>query len=117
MEYRKTIEIEGAELDQIEKYLTAEPTSRDECLDEDDTIIYTAVFDDGIEMDVKCCGVQYNEYDEEELEYGNTNTAWCEAVLFDNGSEVANEMGEDVFEGEWPIEYEGNTYIAEIVRA
>lgn len=117
MEYRATVEISRDLLDRIQRYLTVEPLTRDEALDEDDTIIVTARFDDEFEMDIKCCGVQWWDYDEEELESGETNTAWCEAVLFRNGSEVGQEMGEEEFDGEWEIEYNGDMYIAEVVVA
>lgn len=43
--------------EKINTYLTVEPADESECLDEDDTIIYTAVFGEGYEMDIKCCGV------------------------------------------------------------
>lgn len=115
MEYYQEIRVPQATLEQISTYLTVEPTSRNEHLDEDETIIYTANFGNGIEMDVKCCGVQWNDYTDEDIEYGETNTAWSEAVLFDNGSEVACEYGEDDFSGEWRMEYDGDVYIANIV--
>lgn len=114
MEYRETIEIDGNWLDKINTYLTIEPSCAEECLDEDDTIIYTAKFENGMEMDIKCCGVQYNP---DAVEDGDTNTAWSEAVLFRNGCEVANEYGEDSFEGEWAIEHDGDMFIADVVRA
>ena len=58
----------------IEKALTVEPGSESECFSEDETLIKTASFDNGMEMDIKLCGVQYHE--------GESNTAWTEAVLF-----------------------------------
>ena len=69
---------------------------------EDSTIVYTARFDDGMEMDIKVCGVQFRE--------GENNRPWTEAVLFRDGSEVAcTEPAEDYF-GLWEIEYEGVKY-------
>lgn len=60
-------------MDAIKGYLNAK--SEDEFQNEDDTITYTAVFPDGKQMDVKCCGSQ-------------DEVSWREAVLFDrNGSE------------------------------
>lgn len=89
---------------QINHYLKEEPKSREECLSEDATISVTANFGNGIEMDIKCCGVKF--YEEE------SNLAWTEAVLFDHGSEVACTEPEDEFLGEWTLEYDGETYTA-----
>lgn len=107
MRYEKTITISKAAADMITRYLTVEPTCAKDCLGEDETIIYTAVFDNGIEVDIKCCGVQYHE-DEE------TNTAWCEAVMFDGHSEICCEYGEDDFFGEWELEYNDDEYIVTV---
>ena len=77
MTYLKaTVEVPESRLKEIDHYLNDEPASADDCLSEDDTIIYTARFADGYEMDIKCCGVQFHDGPDE------TNTAWCEAVLF-----------------------------------
>ena len=70
-------------------------------MSEDDTIIETADFGNGIEVDVKCCGA-----DEE--------TAWAEAVLFQNGSECCYSEVEYEFFGDWIFEFEGNTYIVHV---
>ena len=59
MKYAKTLTINKEEAKIINHYLTEEPEDWHECLDEDDTISYTVCFDDGMEMDIKCCGVQY----------------------------------------------------------
>ena len=103
MFYENTIVINKAEADMINRYLTVEPKCAADCLGEDETIIHTAVFDNGIEVDIKCCGVQYCE-DED------TNTAWCEGVLFNNGCERCCMDGEDDFFGDWQFEYEGDEY-------
>ena len=68
---------------------------------EDDTISHTAVFDNGIEIDIKLCGAD-DDY------------PWTEAVLFKNGSEVCYTGVEDEYFGVWEIEYNGDTYIVEI---
>lgn len=123
MRYENTITISKAEADEIKRYLTVEPTCEEECLDEDDTIIYTAVFDNDIEVDVKCCGVQFDDpYDwiepDEDIEnWGGTNLAWAEAVMFKNGSEVCCVNGDDAFFGEWEFEYDGNEYIVFVEAA
>ena len=73
-------------------------------LGEDIAIVKTATFDNGVEMDIKCCGVQYNEDDE-------SNTAWTEAVLFKNGSELCFTEPSDEYLGEWILEYNGDEYV------
>ena len=71
-------------------------------LTEDDTIIWTANFGDGMEMDVKVCGADYE-------------TAWTEAVLFKNGYEVCCTDCYDELVGEWSLEYNDETYIANVI--
>ena len=73
---------------------------------EDLTIVKTAVFDNGYEMDIKCCGVQYEE--------GEVNTAWTEAVLFHNGSEVCCSDPCDEFVGEWELSDGDNVYVVNV---
>lgn len=71
-------------------------------LGEDDTFIETANFGNGFEMDIKCCGTQ-------------DGSAWTEAVLFKNGSEVCcSEPGEDFF-GDWILECDGDTFITHVI--
>lgn len=107
-----TIKIPEARLTEIDHYLNDEPTSSDDCLSEDETIIYTARFADGYEMDIKCCGVQFLDGSDE------TNTAWSEAVLFDpHGTEVANDTGDDTFLGDWTLEHNGTVYVAHVVAS
>lgn len=82
-------------------------TEGDEDFNEDCTITKTAKFDDGTEMDIKCCGVRYEE--------GSDNSAWTECVLFRNGSEVfCSEPSED-FLGEWTAETDDARYIANVI--
>lgn len=59
MEHRAKAEISTELLEKVQRYLTEEPETREDALDEDDPIIVTAVFDDEFEMDIKCCGVQW----------------------------------------------------------
>ena len=104
MRYEQIIRIDKREAEQIDKHLHVEPTCTDECLGEDIAIVNTATFNNGIEMDIKCCGVQYNEDDE-------SNTAWTEAVLFQNGSELCFTEPSDEYFGEWILEYNGDEYV------
>lgn len=104
MIFEKTIYISKEEAEQINKHLTIEPTCADECLGEDIAIVHTAKFNKSIEMDIKCCGVQYEERNE-------SNLAWTEAVLFDNGYQVCYTEVCGEYLGEWACEYNGNEYI------
>lgn len=90
--------------DYIEKLCTVEPKDENECFGEDASISCTANFSDGMAMDIKCCGVQYEEH--------NSNTAYTEAVLFDeHGSEVCHTDCSDDFLGEWMLEYGEKCYV------
>ena len=110
MRYVQEIKIDKDDFEVINRYLTIQPTCEEEAQDEDDTIIYTAKFPDGKFVDVKCCGVQFEE--------GGENTSWSEAVLFDkDGYEIAcSEVCED-FLGEWELtdSMSGNVYVANVV--
>lgn len=104
MRYEKTIVISKEKAEQINRHLHIEPTCANECLGEDIAIVNTATFENGYEMDIKCCGVQYNEEDE-------SNTAWTEAVLFCNGSEVCCSEPSDEYLGEWILETDEDEYV------
>ena len=109
MKYEKVIKISKEEAEQINKYLHEEPSCEEECLSEDTTIINTAIFDNGFEMDIKCCGVQYD------VDNG-TNTAWTEAVLFEHGYEVSCSDVSDEYLGEWTLEDDDNNKYVVIVE-
>lgn len=87
-----------------------EGDSEDYRLGEDDTIVHTAVFLDGTEMDVKVCGTQYSEED------AGNNCAWTEAVLFRDGCEVACSEPSESFFGIWQLQYDNKPYIVSIER-
>lgn len=103
MKFEQTIKIPKEKAKQINNYLQHEPTCEEECLHENETITNTATFPDNIEMDIKCCGVQYNK-DE------SNNTAWTEAVLFQNGHEICCSEPADEYLGQWTLEYNDNEY-------
>ncbi len=54
--YNKILYVPESVLQTIREYLDAQ--SESEYQGEDNTIIYTAKFPDGREMDIKCCGCQ-----------------------------------------------------------
>lgn len=95
---RKTIVVTKSIADKLNAALNwREGEDPDLRFDEDETFIETAVFDDGYSMDIKVCGVQYEE--------GSCNSAWAEAVLFDsNGTELACTDCTDEFLGLWELE-------------
>lgn len=104
MVYERIIKLSKEEAEQINKHLTIEPSCADECLGEDIAIVHTAKFNNGIEMDIKCCGVQYEEENE-------SNLAWTEAVLFKDGYELCYTEPSDEYFGEWICEYDGDKYL------
>lgn len=108
MVYEAMIKVPKARMDIINKYLSVQPSDPSECLSEDETITETANFGNGMEMDVKCCGVQFVE--------GTDNRAWAEAVLFCHGSEVNHTPIDCEFDGDWELEYNGDTYITYVVQ-
>lgn len=108
MTYEAMVKVPKARMDIIDKYLSVQPSDPSECLHEDETITETANFGNGMEMDIKCCGVQFTE--------GYDNRAWSEAVLFHNGNEVSCSPADCAFDGDWELEYNGNTYITHVIQ-
>lgn len=111
MDFRKTIYITEDEKKEFDRMCFIEPKDEDDFdahyLNEDTTISKTAKFDNGYEVDVKLCGVQYHD--------GESNTMWTEAVLFDsNGSECACSDPSEGFDGIWELEYDGHNYIVTV---
>lgn len=106
---KETIMLNEQETRLVERLLSEEPSCRENCFGEDDAFSKTATFADGTMMDVKVCGVEYDEDAE-------TNLPWTEAVLFnERGSETAcSEPSEDYF-GEWILEREGILYSATVI--
>ena len=100
-ENRTTIVIPSQDLKRINKYLTA--TKKEDFLSEDETISFTAIFPDGKQMDIKCCGSQ-------------DESAWAEAVLFnESGHELCCTECYNIITGEWCLEYGGAAYITTVI--
>lgn len=97
MDYQKTITISASESTFINKAMQSK-----DMMGEDDTLVHTARFADGMEMDVKLCGAQ-------------DDTPWTEAVLFKNGNEVCYSEPAETYDGPWTLEYDGNTYTTTVV--
>lgn len=104
MKYTKTLKISKKEDELIRKYLTRIPKNESECFGENDSFTRTVKFDDGMEMDIKLCGVEFLD--------DSSNLPYTEAVLFKNGSEVSCSDACDNFTGEWELENGKNTYVA-----
>ncbi len=100
MEFVKKILVPAAEVAAIEKYLSNEVH-----LGEDEAVIHTAKFTDGVEVDVKCCGTQDGD-----------ESAWTEAVLFVDGVQFAMTEVEDEYFGEWRLNCGGNDYVVIVER-
>ena len=101
--YERTITIDDREAACLNYWLT-DNSDTSERLNEDDTIVKTAKFEDGMEMDIKCCGTQ-------------DDVAWTEAVLFyDNGEEACHTEVSDEYLGDWEIEWGGNVYRVHVVK-
>ena len=97
MDYQETITISASEFTFINKAMQSK-----DMMGEDDTLVHTARFADGMEMDVKLCGTQ-------------DDTPWTESVLFKDGSEVCCSEPGETYDGPWTLEYGGNTYTATVV--
>ena len=95
----RTIPVLSDKLAAIDNYLNGE-----EELGEDETISFTAKFEEGIEMDIKVCGTN------------DGSAAWTEAVLFKNGSEICHTDVCNSITGKWELEYNGNTYTVNVVE-
>lgn len=112
MKYEKTLKITAEDAKRISYWLSEpkdETDHRKNYLSEG-AYCKTIEFDNGIEMDIRCCGTKYRND-------GLSNAMWCEAVLFKNDCEVGRSGAEDSFVGVWELEYNDDTYIANIVIA
>lgn len=99
-DYKSLIVISKSDARDINRYLTA--TSPDDFMGEDATITFTAKFENGFEMDVKCCG-------------SKDEHAWTEAVLFDQrGCQLAYTEPDEEFLGTWELEYEDMRFRVEV---
>lgn len=105
--YKKKIAVSQDEAKVIQYAIDHNPESEEECFGEDKTITNTVCFEDGYKIDIKCCGVQYEE--------GGVNTAWGEAVLFnDKGCEIACTEPSDEYFGQWTLYSLEDMYIVDI---
>ena len=101
--------VNPTDLNKLDHMLTVEPVNENDFNDNymhaDDVFSITVKFSDGTEMEIKCCGVRYAPE--------GSNTAWAEAVLFKNGSEIIHSNPRDRYRGEWEMTDNcGNTYTA-----
>ena len=104
---RKNLKLEPDISSLIHFLLKHEPKDENENFGIDETISKSVTFDDGCVMDIKCCGVEYEE--------GTTNLPWTEAVLFnDKGGEICCSEVSDDFFGDWELEANGNKYIVHV---
>jgi hypothetical protein len=109
MHYEKRLRIKKEELDLINLHLTTQPESKDQCFGEDKKISHTVRFENGIEMDIQLCGVQFKD--------GESNLPWTQAVLYEDGKELtfSDSVG-DEFIGEWYLSFDGNSYVVHVEK-
>lgn len=108
MEYVKELCISKEKAEEYNYLLHHEPADESECFGEDCKFSNTVQFEDGTEMDIDLCGVQYHGENE-------SNLPWTQAVLFRGGVELGYTEPSDEYEGEWYFEYDGNTYTVLVV--
>ena len=99
--YEQTIKIDFETAKKLTYWLNN--NQGDNKLTLDMTFTKTAHFPDGFDMDIKCCGGDIGE------------TAWTEAVLFDNGYQCCFTDVNDEFLGDWELDWNGNTYIVHVI--
>lgn len=111
MRFEQKYELNEAQHKRILELLTKEPSCEEECMNEDEILFYTVSFGNKMEMDIKICGVAYEE--------GGDNLPWMEAVLFEDGHEVGctDVSDEQDILGEWLIEYNGDEYVGIVTVA
>ena len=73
MEYIKKLYLSKEQAEEYRQLLTTEPANEDECMGEDVTLTNTVRFDNGAEMDIKLCGVQYDEDSESIIQGWDTS--------------------------------------------
>lgn len=82
---------------------------------EEETISYTATFENGYQMDIKCCGVKYEPPVPGDDNPFFQNAAWTEAVLYNaSGEEITCSEASDHFFGTWTLLDERNEYTTEV---
>ena len=100
--YSATLVIPKLVADQINGFLKA--NCEDEYQGVNSTIIYTVLFLDGRQMDIKCCGCQ-------------SESSWTEAVLFDvNGNQLCCTEPAEEFFGTRTLKHDGIDYTVQVVE-
>lgn len=108
MRYEKEVVIPKGVGKRLEKALNwKDGDALDDSFGEDDAYVETAVFDNGFEMDIKVCGAQYEGA-------GGSNSAWSEAVLFQDGCEVCCTDPDDSLYGEWELEHDDDVFVVNV---
>lgn len=93
--------------DLFHHYLFYMPKDKEHSLSENQTYTIVAKFDNGKYMEIILHGVQYSD----DKRY--TNTAWTEAVLFDeNGSEISRAEPDKHLDGVWSLDDANDIYTA-----
>lgn len=95
--FEETLVLNKVDTDYLNRLLHEIPQSPDECLmGEDDSESYGIKFENGYSVDIRVCGVKFEE--------GSTNLPWTEAILCDEtGCEVCVSDACDEFFGTWRL--------------
>lgn len=107
MRYEKSITVEKAKANYINRLLNVQPKFEKECFGENEKHSDSVTFENGYKMYVDICGVQYED--------GGDNTAWSQAVLHDkDGFQLAYTEPSVDYLGEWEITFNGDVYVMNI---
>lgn len=115
--FHATITVPKKIADCIRKAMCWKEGDPERCrMGEEETIRYTATFENGYQMDIKCCGVKYEPPVSGDDNLFLHNAAWAEAVLYNaSGEEVACSEAGNPFFGTWTLSDERNGYTAEVI--
>lgn len=105
MRYEETIYVEKEILDGYKALLNGVMDPGSKPLGENESLTYAAVFENGMEMQINIRDIAYGS---------NECDPWTEAVLFDAGTEVASTGVCEDLEGDWRLDYDGDTYIVHV---
>lgn len=108
MRYQKTIQIDNNKIEYIKNLINKEPSSEKECFGENQKHIVSVVFENKYKMYIDVYGCKFEE--------NGKNTAWLQAVLYDeNNIELKSSSPEIYYSNEWIIDYNGDEYIINIM--
>lgn len=115
-EYHATLIVPMADAGRIDRALDwKEGVPMEDRFTDNEVIQYTAKFHNGVKIDIKCIGTEYEKPDK----YApmNHNAAETEATLYQDGVEIMSTDCCTVYFCDWELEdNDGNQYIIHVVR-